>query len=142
MQVLTRFLQETVEFLGHVISSQGIRTSPKKVEVVKVASTPKNITEFLGIVNYYGKFIAGLANICAPLNELLWKATIWRWSGQLQQTKTRIIIGGGAVSLRSFRTNQSCLSCFGARIGSCIISPLERWIREGNTFCITYTFDG
>ena len=63
-----KFLQETVEYLGHVISSQGIHTSPKKVEVIKMASTPRNITEvrsFLGIVNYYGKFIAWLADICA-----------------------------------------------------------------------------
>ena len=88
-----KFLQETVEYLGHVISSQGIHTSPKKVEVIKMASTPRNITElrsFLGIVNYYGKFIAGLANICAPLNELLRKATIWRWTKECEDSFNKL----------------------------------------------------
>ena len=87
------FLQETVEYLGHVISSQGIHTSPKKVEVIKMASTPRNITElrsFLGIVNYYGEFIAGLANICAPLNELLRKATIWRWTKECEDSFNKL----------------------------------------------------
>ena len=85
---------KTVEYLGHVISSQGIHTSPKKVEVIKMASTARNITElqsFLGIVNYYGKFIAGLANICAPLNELLRKAaTIWRWTKECKDSFNKL----------------------------------------------------
>ena len=135
--------KETVEYLGHVISSQGIHTSPKKV--IKMASTPRNVTElgsFLGIVNYYGKFIAGLMNICAPLNELLWKAT--RWTKACEDSFNKLkqeLSSAGCCVIMILQNNQSCLQYFGARIRSCIIS-LQRWVRKANKFCITYPVKG
>ncbi|KAL5466940.1 hypothetical protein EMCRGX_G031104, partial [Ephydatia muelleri] len=74
---------KSVEYLGHVISRNGICTSPKKIEVIQKAPIPLNVTElrsFLGIVNYYGKFIQSVADLCAPLNELLQKNTPWIWT--------------------------------------------------------------
>ncbi|KAL5515638.1 hypothetical protein EMCRGX_G000833 [Ephydatia muelleri] len=78
-----KFLKESVEYLGHVISRNGICTSPKKIEVIQKAPIPLNVKElrsFLGIVNYYGKFIQSVADFCAPLNELLQKNTPWMWT--------------------------------------------------------------
>ena len=49
-----------VEFLGHIVSSNGISTSPSKIKVVKEWQTPTSVTEvrsFLGLCSYYRKFV-------------------------------------------------------------------------------------
>ena len=54
------FFQEAVEYLGHIISSQGIATDPSKVEAIQAWPTPTNIKEvqsFLGLCNYYRRFV-------------------------------------------------------------------------------------
>ena len=79
------FLQESVEYLGHLISSEGIRAIPSKVKAVVEAPPPKNVNQlrsFLGFINYYGKFIPNLASILHPLNNLLKSQTPWNWSKQ------------------------------------------------------------
>lgn len=68
------FFQESVEYLGHHIDSQGVHTSDKKVKAILDTPTPQNIQElrsFLGLVNYYAKFILGLASTLHPLYRLL-----------------------------------------------------------------------
>src|SRR3954466_14740605 len=50
------FFKESVEYLGHVISKEGIATDPKKVEIIKTWPKPNNLKElqsFLGLCNYY-----------------------------------------------------------------------------------------
>jgi Reverse transcriptase (RNA-dependent DNA polymerase) len=50
------FFKESVEYLGHVISAQGIATDPKKVEAVQKWPNPANLKDvqsFLGLCNYY-----------------------------------------------------------------------------------------
>jgi hypothetical protein len=50
------FFKESVEYLGHVISAQGIATDPKKVEAVQNWPTPANLKDvqsFLGLCNHY-----------------------------------------------------------------------------------------
>ena len=79
------FLQESVEYLGHLISSEGIHAIPSKVKAVVEVPPPKNVNElrsFLGLINYYGKFIPNLASILHPLNNLLKSQTPWNWSKQ------------------------------------------------------------
>ena len=44
----------------------------------------QEIRSFLGLINYYGKFIPNTATILAPLNELLRKDGVWKWSGECQ----------------------------------------------------------
>ena len=89
-----KFLKESVEYLGHVISRNGICTSPKKIEVIQKARIPLNVTElrsFLGIVNYYGKFIQSVADLCAPLNELLQKNTPWIWTATCMESFNQLL---------------------------------------------------
>ena len=57
-------LLPSVDYLGYTISTKGLRTSNTKVEAILQAPAPRNITElrsFLGLVNYYGKFLPDLA---------------------------------------------------------------------------------
>ena len=67
------FFQSEVHFLGHVVSSRGIHVDPGKVKVVTDWPEPKNPSElrsFLGLSNYFKKFIAGYSSVIAPLAKL------------------------------------------------------------------------
>ena len=64
----------SVEYLGHQIDEEGIRAVPNKVEAITNAPQPTNVQElhsFLGLLNYYGKFIRNLSSIIHLLNGLL-----------------------------------------------------------------------
>lgn len=77
------FLLPTVEYLGHQVSKDGIKPLPSKVAAINQAPTPRNIQElrsFLGLLNYYGKFIPNLSTLLHPLNALLQNDHPWKWS--------------------------------------------------------------
>ena len=77
------FASTSVTYLGHTIDRDGIHPTPDKVQAVQQASTPKNVTElkaFLGLLNYYGKFMPNLATTLKPLYNLLQESTKWRWN--------------------------------------------------------------
>ena len=66
-----------VTFLGHLVGEDGIRMDPRKVEVVRLWQAPTNqgeLRSFLGLANYFRKFILGYAHLSAPLNALLQKS--------------------------------------------------------------------
>lgn len=76
------FLKEQMEFLGHVVDARGVMPSPKKVQAMINMPESKNMKEvesFVGMVQYYGKFIPNLSTIAAPLNELRKKEVRWHW---------------------------------------------------------------
>jgi len=63
-----------VEFLGHVVSKEGISMDDSRVEVVKQWPTPKSyhdIQVFIGFTNYYRRFIQEYSGITRPLTDLL-----------------------------------------------------------------------
>ena len=77
------FLQPSVEYLGHVVDAQGLHTTRGKQQAMADAPTPTNLTElrsFLGLVNYYGRFISNLATRLQPLTQLLHKGESWKWT--------------------------------------------------------------
>ncbi len=64
------FMLPSVEYLGRTISAQGLHASKSKVSGVVDAPKPKDVTElrsFIGLVNYYAKFLPDLATTLAPL---------------------------------------------------------------------------
>ena len=70
----------TVEYLGHRISADSLQATDSKIKALKEAPTPQNVSQlkaFLGLVNYYGKFIPNLSTLLAPLHRLLQKSTTW-----------------------------------------------------------------
>ena len=77
-----RFMQDQVEYLGLIIDKHGLHASPEKVRAVLEAPKPRNIKElraFLGMMNYYRKFIPNLATMLKPLTNLLQKNCRWLW---------------------------------------------------------------
>jgi hypothetical protein len=76
------FLLPRVDYLGYLITAEGIQPSPDKVKAVQEAPVPQDVTElksFLGLVNYYGKFLPDLSHLLAPLYRLLQKDVEWCW---------------------------------------------------------------
>nr|CDS24962.1 KRAB A domain containing protein [Echinococcus granulosus] len=68
-----RFLLRSVTFLGHAVSSNGIAVTDDRVQKVRTWPTPSNQKElcsFLGLANYYRRFVKGLAKIASPLHKL------------------------------------------------------------------------
>ena len=68
------FMSVSVEYLGHHTDGQGLHPTHDKVQVVKDALLPTDVTKlksFLGLINYYRKFLPDLSSVLAPLNELL-----------------------------------------------------------------------
>ena len=74
---------DSMDYLGHHIDSKGIHAASTKVEAIQEAPEPRSVHElrsFLGMINYYGKFVANLATLLHPLNELLESDQKWTWS--------------------------------------------------------------
>ena len=63
-----------LEFLGHRVSSKGVQPLPEKVEVINSFPRPdsqRKLREFLGLINFYHRFLPQGATILQPLNDLL-----------------------------------------------------------------------
>ncbi|XP_062568299.1 uncharacterized protein K02A2.6-like [Saccostrea cucullata] len=76
-----------IVFLGHVISSEGVKPDQEKIKAVSETRTPSNSSEirsFLGLANYCGRFIPNFSTIAAPLRELTRKNTHWSWTKRHQ----------------------------------------------------------
>ena len=68
------FFKEEIDYLGHVVSGEGISTNPKKVEAVTKWPTPQTVYDvrsFLGFVGYYRRFIKNFSKIAKPIREVI-----------------------------------------------------------------------
>ena len=77
------FWLRLVAFLGHIISSKGVKFDPRKTKVVKNWPTPldpTNIKSFLGLVGYYRRFVEGFASISSHLTISTQKKVKFEWS--------------------------------------------------------------
>ena len=76
------FMLPAVEYLGHKISAQGLQPTQKKIQAIHEAPALTNIGQlksFLGLLNYYCKFLPNLSSTLAPLYRLLSNQAKWHW---------------------------------------------------------------
>ncbi|CAI7887001.1 unnamed protein product [Closterium sp. NIES-53] len=89
----SEFALKKVQFLGHMLSAQGVHVDPKKIEAVRTWKTPENVKElqqFLGFANYYNRFVPQYAKIATPLTNLMKKNTPFKWEDVHQQAMEQL----------------------------------------------------
>ncbi|KAK2143360.1 hypothetical protein NP493_4554g00000 [Ridgeia piscesae] len=79
------FRQAELPYLGEVVTQDGVKPDPEKVQAVTDMPTPTNATELqrvLGMVTYLGRYIPNLSARTAPLRSLLGKDIEWQWNAE------------------------------------------------------------
>jgi hypothetical protein len=77
------FWLDRVQFLGHVLTPEGVSVDPSKVQDVLSWKSPKSvhqIRQFLGLAGYYRRFIPDFSKIAQPMTKLLQKDSKFLWS--------------------------------------------------------------
>jgi hypothetical protein len=77
------FAAESIMFLGHVVSKEGSKPDPGKIDAVLCFPEPKTVTNvrsFLGLTGYYRKYIRGYSRLASPLFELTKKEIAFVWN--------------------------------------------------------------
>jgi hypothetical protein len=127
------FCEKSVEYLGHVISSEGISPDPQKVEAIQGIAAPGNIKQlqsFLGLANYYRRFVKNFATSAAPLYRLLHKNVPWKW-GLAEDKAFRMVKASIASKSLLFHPDWSLpfvLDTDGSKIG---LGAVLSQIRDG-----------
>ena len=131
-----RFGVSSITYLGHHISADGVRPTGDKVSAVKHAPAPKNLKElqaWLGLINYYSKFVRNLSTVLAPLYRLLKKGEPWCW-GQDQEKAFQAgkdLLQSSQVLAHFDETAPIILSCDASPYGiGCVLSLVDRQLGE------------
>ena len=72
-----------MDYLGVVVSTNGVAMDPEKVKTIKDWPTPQKLVEvqeFIGFLNFYWRFIEGFSRIVRPLHDLTKKDTVFMWN--------------------------------------------------------------
>ena len=83
------FWLKEVSFLGYIVSAEGIRVDPTKMESVVSWKPPRNVIEvrsFLGLAGYYQLFVKGFSVIASLLRKLLHKGVKFEWDDKCQSS--------------------------------------------------------
>jgi hypothetical protein len=84
-----QFLKPHIDFFGHRIDAEGIHATDDKLAAIVKAPAPQDehqLRSFLGLLNYYAKFIPNLSTLLHPLNALLCKNHKWEWTAKCQHS--------------------------------------------------------
>ncbi|GFU08455.1 retrovirus-related Pol polyprotein from transposon 17.6 [Nephila pilipes] len=87
-ELKTQLSQTSVNYLGHVLSDEGIKPDPKKIKAIEQFATPnckEDLQRFLGMVTYLAKFTPHLSNLTHNLRQLLKKDSMWIWDANTER---------------------------------------------------------
>lgn len=88
-----RFCEKEVTYLGHLVTRNGVRPDPEKLEAVLSFPRPRNVREvrgFLGLAGYYRRFIREFAEIARPLTQLTGKGAKFEWRSEQEAAFTKL----------------------------------------------------
>lgn len=80
------FAVGSIEYLGHIVSGEGVATKPNKIQDVfgLAIQNVSKLRGFLGLTGYYRRFVKGYGTICRPLHDLL-KKNSYQWGVEQQK---------------------------------------------------------
>ena len=87
------FARQEVEYLGHLLTPEGLKMNKRLVEAIKEFPSPtdvRGVRRFLGLASYYRRFIDGFSKIAEPLRELTHKNTDFQWTEACDEAMTRL----------------------------------------------------
>lgn len=87
------FAVPKVDYLGHVISAQGVTPDPKKIQAMIDWPQPRSLTTlcgFLGLTGFYRRFVHHYATIATPLTNLLKSSSKFSWSAEAEAAFTTL----------------------------------------------------
>ena len=116
------FYAKELQYLGHCINSSGIHPTEEKVQAIKEAPRPENVSQlraFLGLMNYHSKFIPQAASRLAPLYKLLKKNSTWQWTDECNNVfqECKSLLTSDAVLAHYDTKKQLKLSCDASQYG-------------------------
>ncbi|KAL5484391.1 hypothetical protein EMCRGX_G020882 [Ephydatia muelleri] len=128
------FLLSSVEYLGHRISAAGIQPTEDKKKAILQAPAPKNVTQlksWLGLLNYYSKFLPNLSATLAPLYDLLKSQRSWSWesSQQVAFSKAKELLTSASVLVHYEPDRELVLACDASEYG--VGAVLSHHFEEG-----------
>jgi hypothetical protein len=83
-----KFKRKEIPYLGHILTTQGVKPDPEKVRAVQDMPRPvdkQSLQRFLGVINYLAKFIPNMSDVTSPLRVLLCEDIIWEWAGEQEE---------------------------------------------------------
>ena len=129
-----KFLQKSMEYLGHKTDATGLQPTADKMETITKAPRPQNTTElksYLGLLNYYNynSFLPNLSTTLYPLNALLCKFKKWTWSPACDKAfnqSKRVLVNSSALA--HYDTSKPIrLTCDASPYGvGAVISQVEK----------------
>ena len=81
------FVRQSIEYLGHMITPEGLLPNPHLTEAVRSIPVPTNVTgvrQFLGLASHYRRFVKNFAKIASPLHGLTRKLAEFKWTQECQ----------------------------------------------------------
>ena len=129
------FFQDRITYCSHEIDKNGLWKSKEKVDAVLNSPRPHNVTSFrayLGLLNYYHRFLNNLSTIVKPLNELLEKNKKLEWSKKCETAfqRSKVLTHYNPRLPVKLATDASPYGV------SAILSRHEEWCRKTNRVCL------
>ena len=129
------FHQTKVEFLGFIISTEGVEIDPKKGQSIREWPVPtdvKGVQSFLGTANFNRRFIKGYSEITAPLSALTKKDNTWDWTRECQQAfdklKQKLTSPELLIAFRNNEPARMETDASDRAIGACLLQQREgKW---------------
>ncbi|KAF3616638.1 hypothetical protein FXO38_34413 [Capsicum annuum] len=129
------FSLRSVAFLGHIISSEGIRVDPQMTKVVRNWPRPMSLIDirsFLGLTGYYHHFVEGFSFVASPMTRLTQKKVKFLWSESyeksFQELKTRLT--SAPVLTWPNGVDGFVVYCDASRVGlGCVLMQKELFLR-------------
>ncbi|CAC5371000.1 unnamed protein product [Mytilus coruscus] len=136
------FMAEEVVYLGFKINKHGIYPVESKVEAIDKAPSPTNVTElkaYLGILNYYNRFLPNLSHLLKQLHVLLQKDTQWSWGKEQEKTfiESKQLLKSASVLVHFDPKKTLILACDSSPYG--VGAVLSHKMDDGSDKPIAYT---